>query len=703
MPRRLDKTFADYVTIAISPVLIMMLVGSLVFFLQEVFYTGSHDARVTWILGLFVMAIVLIGRISIEESNERAVLFAIPLAIAVGLAINKFGGGGLLHWGLIAVCWWSAHRLTWDCTVIDEDKDASGQGLLQVVGLDGSGEPEYETPDKEPDEKEYNASFTPVTASWEKEEEKKRKPHVPGVWVVFFSLAALPLFGIGQRFIPASDVASRRYAFTLLLVYVASGLGLLLTTSFLGLRRYLRQRHVEMPPSMAAVWIASGGVLIVVLLVFAALLPRPAAEYAISKVPLRFGTKNLKSSKHALGKDGADQNSPDSKSKTTGDKSQSHDEQADQEQKSSGSSDKRQESDDDRSPSDDSQSGGDSGDEKSKPGESGKPSEDGKGDSGKSSSQGKPQDGKSQDGKSQDGRLQDGKSQNGKSQDGKSQDGKSQDGKSQDGKSQDGKSQQGDQAAKDDRSESNDSDRSDKSDDTSENDPGKDSSEDRSSNREDRPKDKSQEKSEQQQRQEQQAAQDQDSKADSPKSSFSIQKLFSGLMGMLGALLKWLFYLAVLLLALYWLFRSWKTVTAAWAQFLKELRELWQRLFGGKPTPEEETATHAERKPAPRPFADFADPFATGTASRYTPDELVKHTFEAVEAWARENGFPREPEQTPHEFARQLTAAAESLGGNARTLADLYCYVAYAPGRLRAGRTKALAQLWQQLRPTARV
>ena len=45
----------------------------------------------------------------------------------------------------------------------------------------------------------------------------------------------------------------RRWAFQLLCVYVASGLGLLLTTSFLGLRRYLRRRGVEIQDDITKV------------------------------------------------------------------------------------------------------------------------------------------------------------------------------------------------------------------------------------------------------------------------------------------------------------------------------------------------------------------------------------------------------------------------------------------------------------------
>ena len=90
--------------------------------------------------------------------------------------------------------------------------------------------------------------------------------HTPGIWVFYFSMAALPLFGIGQRFIPVADVGRRRYVFALLLVYVAAALSLLVTTSFLNLRRYLRQRRVEMPVSIAGTWVGLGvGIILLVI------------------------------------------------------------------------------------------------------------------------------------------------------------------------------------------------------------------------------------------------------------------------------------------------------------------------------------------------------------------------------------------------------------------------------------------------------
>ena len=144
-----------------------------------------------------------------------------------------------------------------------------------------------------------------------------------------------PLFGIGQRFIPSGNVESRRYAFLLLCVYVASGMALLLTTSFLGLRRYLRQRRLEMPMDMAGVWLAVGSLLIVVLLVVSSVLPRPSSEFALSKFPLRFGSPDhQQTNRHAFGNDGPQQpqgtgQRPDNQRESSSRKSSSQSQQKD--------------------------------------------------------------------------------------------------------------------------------------------------------------------------------------------------------------------------------------------------------------------------------------------------------------------------------------------------------------------------------------
>lgn len=304
---RPEKTLADYVAIAISPALIMVLVGSLVFFLLEVAYTGQFAGRFKYVLFWFVFAAVLVARISIEEGKERAFLFAALFWGAVSLVVFKFlEDNPLAGFFLLGVVWWCAKQLTWDCTVIDDEQDASGQGLLQITGLDPGEEADAsQNGEAAPASLPMTDADEEAAAEGQTEEDPKKRPHAPGLWVVYFSLAALPLFGIGQLFIPAADVERRSSAFRYLWVYVAAGLGLLLTTSFLGLRRYLRQRKLMMPGAMTAKWIGMGAALAVAILIVCLILPRPNAAYSVTKLVDVVSEKIGKASEHAFGSDDA--------------------------------------------------------------------------------------------------------------------------------------------------------------------------------------------------------------------------------------------------------------------------------------------------------------------------------------------------------------------------------------------------------------
>ena len=52
---RPSRTFADYAAVAVCPVLIMLAVGSLVFFLVEIGYAGSYVGKLRWTLFWFVL------------------------------------------------------------------------------------------------------------------------------------------------------------------------------------------------------------------------------------------------------------------------------------------------------------------------------------------------------------------------------------------------------------------------------------------------------------------------------------------------------------------------------------------------------------------------------------------------------------------------------------------------------------------------
>ncbi len=106
--------------------------------------------------------------------------------------------------------------------------------------------------------------------------------------------------------------------------------------------------------------------------------------------------------------------------------------------------------------------------------------------------------------------------------------------------------------------------------------------------------------------------------------------------------------------------------------------------------------SEAPPRPPPR-FADFADPFAWGIAPGRSLRELVAYSFAALEAWAREHACPREPDQTPCEFALQIGRQAPNLAVPTRDFANLYSTFAYTNRTPKAENVVLVQRLWQVL------
>lgn len=286
MAEKPRATLADYLVIAVSPALIMGLVGSLVFFLLEVFYRGEYGSNLRWILFFYVFGAVLASRMTVSgEAEGRGFMYSILLGVLTWIGSLRFADypagssaapyAGLINLFLVVLIAWCAAKLVRDCTHIDDSMDVDAQGLLEASGLE-----DQEQGQAAPGRILKGGKKKSWLARWLAYREAKQKKRTPGVWVVYFSLAALPLFGMGQAFIPPQETERRTYTFHLLVIYLACGLGLLLTTCFLGLRRYLRQRKLTMPPAMAGAWLLVGGLLILALLGTATLIPRPEMGYS---------------------------------------------------------------------------------------------------------------------------------------------------------------------------------------------------------------------------------------------------------------------------------------------------------------------------------------------------------------------------------------------------------------------------------------
>jgi len=596
-----DQSLADYVVIAISPALIMTLIGSLIYFLLEVFYPGEYQGRMRWVLGCFVFGSVLVARVAMHpEAAPRAPIYSVVLTVAAWFVLGFFieypGEMRRLSWiinaGLVLLVWWCAKKLTWDCTYIDDQVDAGKSGLLQATGLEKP--VKQEEPLLEDDTK---------LGWWDRfvrYRDAQRKQHTPGVWVIYFSLVALPMFGLFQALIPPEEEPRRRYTFVLMAVYIASGLGLLLTTCFLGLRRYLRQRKLRMPAKMVGSWLVSGGALIAVLLVVGAVLPRPNSETPLVDIdPL--GSRKRNANDQSFIKDGSG--------------------------KEKGNPGERENKKDGTAPGKD-KSGG----------------KDAKGEKG---GQGKDQKGGNQkDGK--DGGQKGGDQKNGNAP--------------KDQKKGDGEKKNSDQKKNDGGSSSDNQAKSGKKEDQKNKDDG----------------------------------------SNMPKSKEFFRHLPQ--IGQFSTVFKWIIFVVLAAVVVFHLLRSglnWLANFTQWAKdLLDSLRAFWERLFGKR---EKEVMAESGTEPVlptahpPRPFASFRNPFDDGSADRLAPEEIVRYSFAALQAWAHERDLGRPPEETPLEFAARVGNDVPALDTDARQLALLYARAVYAHGRLPPDSVETVRQFWDKL------
>lgn len=648
MTTRHSAALADFVVIAICPALIMAMVGSLVFFLLEVFYVGQYQARLQWVFACFVFATVLIARISMmHDGGTRAPIYGILLAIPTFLATLYFieyqspllqALAWPINGFILALIWWSAHKLTYDCTYEDESSDASGRGLLEAAGLD---------PDAESDAAKESGSDPSLDEVGEDSEaepareddsgslhDRKRKPetktrpekrHTPGVWIVYFSLAALPLFGLGQLLLPA---AKRGYGSWLLAAYVASGLGLLLCTSFLNLRRYLRERKVPMPHTVTAAWLVMGAILIGGLVGFGLIIPWPSPEGMPESLGLA-GSKDRQASRWSPFRDSpgkgpgskSNQGVRDPQARTHSSQVSGH--QGSQPgQVSQGTQGSRQGNQSSQGGSDQQGQGRQFSDSAIKSRQNGQNAPRDAGNSGQTSDQ--PRQGQSND-----------------------------------------HPQPRDSGERADRRQPTENDR--------------------------RPQQDQREETEDSglgDSDQQRTGQERDATASAVPPQF--QFLLAPAQW-LATLLKWIALIVAVLAGGYFLVR-----------FLANAGGWFSWLFTRR-TKEAKVEPKQKEPPTcqPAPFSAFSDPFLTGAASRWPPSEVIRYTFEALEAWAWERGLARQPDETPLEFAQRLGEHYPRLALPVRRVSDLFVRMSYARQVPTSAALPVVRELWQMLSETS--
>ncbi len=631
--RRNQLTVADYAVVALCPSLIVLLLASLVYFVVLCVYHGQYSSRLGYIWFMFILGAVGIARISIEQSRGYATGYAAVLGLATFVVLSRFqtfsGSAAaltpLVNLLLIATVWFLADRITFDCTLIDDDKDASGQGLLDGLSSRDDG-----------------ATGEAATAAAAGSRNQRRRGRQPGRTVLWLTAAALPLFGTGQ-FVLRSDPQLQRSAMFALAIYLFATLSLLVATSFLGVRRYLRQREVDMPANVSAAWLGGGVLMTALILALCFALPQPGRMLASFELPAALQSADwLSPSRYGWGSEGADPGEHESASGAT----QGRIEQ---------------------------------------------------------SQQGGEQQGSGQQGGEQQGSGQQGSEQSGGEQSGGEQSGSEQSGGEQ---QQGGKPSSGEQTSGTDSQQSGSDPQSGQSSDANPSQSGG-NSQSREQSTESSPSQQDQQNGQQQRSDEpgdsteQQADGSADaaeqqadsppaesSTAQSPPASSPLSQLLPSLSGIFKALI-YLILLAILA-AFLWMHR------AAIADFWRQLMA-W--LSGAGPAPTAASA-QSQLEPVltpPRPFASFSNPLQSGA----DPRRAVVETFQAAEAWYREQGQSRRMDETPHEYALRLRGIEAEDRQALLRLTDAYNRIVYGGGGASQRDLQSVQSVWQSFRAKA--
>jgi uncharacterized membrane protein YedE/YeeE len=573
-----------------------------------VIYRGGQPARVTWVMLMFTMGVVGIARIAIEKDRMYSLGYAGVLGIATFVTVSSLVSAPIATLLLLALIAYVSDWVIRDCTLIDDSIDSSDRGLLDSLWR-GKGQ--------------------------------------PGRSVLILAAAALPLYGLGQLFLPSNDASWSR-AHGLLASYLFSALALLVTTSFLGLRRYLRQRGAEMPANVTIAWLGGGAVLVAAIILIAFLIPIPGQTMASLELPdFMTSSSNTTASEMGWGNDGAAQTGKNSAStsKDANDTSRKKEEGPETFEKGAKAGDVSD------------------GDRKDGPA--------GKKDGGKKKTSGKQEGASEKKGEKKGDQKSNSSDEAGKLDEA--------------GKSDDKASKQ---KSSQDQSQASDPKQTQQSGEPSENVPDKPSRQ-TESQQPDRPADEDSQREKQRDAEQNQAEQNRGSNA-KQRSSQAIQAVTNSLRG-IASMLKWIVLLVLLGIVGFFLFTN-----------RDYLRQFWNQLFQRK-APENDPEESIEelvgdiQSATRRSFSSFSRPGSGPGSGQSDPKHIVVTTFAALDAWCHESGVSRGKGETPTEFLGRVQSEHRQLSKPAVRVVACYNRIVYGRGNANRDDLAACEALWDKM------
>lgn len=262
------------------PLCIWGIVASLMIHLiavRSIFVQGG-EGRLRLAVLAFAAGVILLQRLIRTQGATHANAYAWGIGAAMGLFAlhNAFAYRLPVHPMIVFVfnvmlfgtLWWVVHRITAACSADSPEAIAAATESGSLRGL------RLRLPRGRKVTELQTVSDLSLTEEAERRWEKKLPAAHPGRMLLYFSLFAVPAFGLGVYLFGEGDAHRSRLGI-LLFLYVWCILALLFLSSLSQLSNYFETRGVTLPESVGVTWLAIGFATVTLMLAAAFFLPQP--------------------------------------------------------------------------------------------------------------------------------------------------------------------------------------------------------------------------------------------------------------------------------------------------------------------------------------------------------------------------------------------------------------------------------------------
>lgn len=304
-------TLTDYLLGILNPLLILIMVWSIVFFLLDVryVYTEVNDPYLRLVAFSFILGVVALNRLFAREGIENGIMYGTGLAIAIGLytivSTTMYGMGSvvrnfmntspglatLFNMGVVIFLWWLTNRITYECCI--EENPQSGEiGLLTGINKAIANDHQKSKKKRKNIRSEYIFyEFEPIDPTELGIEERnsvkklalgtmgfsQRLSSIPaGISVLFFSIPVMIIFSLGLRILVNGGPTMVKGGWFYNVLFVFSAFLLLSSTSLAGLREYFKSRNIPIPSQISITWLFGALIIIVFSMTLSAYFPFPS-------------------------------------------------------------------------------------------------------------------------------------------------------------------------------------------------------------------------------------------------------------------------------------------------------------------------------------------------------------------------------------------------------------------------------------------